>query len=303
MKTQLFGVVLALAAVLAVLPAFAENPPAAPAAPAAAAAAPAPGAAPAAPEKPADPNAALGFANDKERYSYAVGMMMGKNLKTIMSDVDIDAMVATMRDAVAGKEMKMDETAVRQAMMDMTTAAGTRRKTESDTFFAENEKKEGVKKTESGLQYKVIKEGDGPMPTDTDNVKVHYTGTLLDGTKFDSSRDRGTPAEFQVTRVILGWTEALKLMKKGSQWQLWIPANLAYGERGRPSIPGNSALIFDVELLDITAAPEPSAADAAKPGMPGGLPGGMQMAPGASPHGAAPAVPPAKKTVTIPPSS
>ncbi len=116
--------------------------------------------------------------------------------------------------------------------------------------MAKNKSNPAVKTTESGLQYEIVKEGAGANPKDTDIVKVHYTGTLMDGTKFDSSVDRGQPVEFPVTGVIPGWTEALKLMKPGAKWKLYIPAKLAYGPQGRPSIPPNSVLIFDVELLE-----------------------------------------------------
>ena len=124
-----------------------------------------------------------------------------------------------------------------------------------DEYLAKNKTKQGVKTTESGLQYEIVTEGTGAVPTDTDVVKVHYTGTLINGEKFDSSRDRNEPAEFPVRGVIPGWTEALKLMKVGTRAKLTIPARLAYGPQSRPGIPGNSTLLFDVELLEIKAAP------------------------------------------------
>ena len=117
--------------------------------------------------------------------------------------------------------------------------------------MAKNKDKGDVKTLESGLQYQVITAGDGAKPGENDTAKVHYKGTLIDGTEFDSSYKRDKPAEFPVKAVIPGWTEALQLMKKGGKWKLWIPSELAYGERGRPSIPPNSVLIFEVELLDI----------------------------------------------------
>jgi FKBP-type peptidyl-prolyl cis-trans isomerase len=125
-------------------------------------------------------------------------------------------------------------------------------------FLEENKAKEGVKVTPSGLQYKVIQEGTGNTPTADDRVKTHYRGTLIDGTEFDSSYKRNRPAEFPVKGVIKGWTEALQLMKEGGKWELYIPANLAYGERGRPNIPANSTLIFEIELLEIDK-PDPNA--------------------------------------------
>src|SRR5207253_8354801 len=120
-----------------------------------------------------------------------------------------------------------------------------------EKFLAENKTKEGVKTTTSGLQYKVLKDGNGAQPKSSDTVTVNYRGTLIDGTEFDSSFKRGQPATFPVTGVIKGWTEALQLMKVGSKFQLFVPANLAYGEQGRPGIPPSSALIFEVELMDV----------------------------------------------------
>ena len=134
-------------------------------------------------------------------------------------------------------------------------------------FLAENGKKSGITTTESGLQYEVLTQGSGAMPTATDKVKVHYKGTLLDGTVFDSSYDRDTPIEFQLNGVIKGWTEGLQLMKIGSKYKFYIPSKLGYGERGAGQvIPGNATLIFEVELLDIlppdpAPAPEGAAAD------------------------------------------
>ncbi len=120
-----------------------------------------------------------------------------------------------------------------------------------EEYLQKNKGKEGIKVTKSGLQYKVLKEGAGIIPKATDVVKVHYRGTLIDGTEFDSSYKRNQPAEFQLNQVIPGWTEGLQLMKVGSKYQLTIPSNLAYGERGNQGIPGNSVLIFEVELLDV----------------------------------------------------
>jgi len=122
---------------------------------------------------------------------------------------------------------------------------------EGEEFLAINKTKEGVQVTESGLQYKIITEGTGAKPSESDKVKVHYTGKLIDGTVFDSSIDRGTPTEFTTNQVIKGWTEALMMMSVGSKWELAIPADLAYGDRGTGPIPAGSALLFEVELLDI----------------------------------------------------
>jgi FKBP-type peptidyl-prolyl cis-trans isomerase FklB len=140
--------------------------------------------------------------------------------------------------------------------------AGEKNKTEGTKFLEENKKKEGVKTTASGLQYKVLKEGNGAQPKATDTVTVNYRGTLINGTEFDSSYKRGQPATFPVNGVIKGWTEALQLMKVGSKYQLFIPSNLAYGERAvSPDLAANSTLIFEVELMDAKppATPAPGA--------------------------------------------
>ena len=135
---------------------------------------------------------------------------------------------------------------------------GEENKTKGDQFLAENKKKEGVQTTASGLQYKIITKGTGPIPKPDDTVKTHYRGTLIDGTEFDSSYKRGEPVTFGVNGVIKGWTEALLMMPVGSKWQLFIPSDLAYGPSGRPGIPPNSTLLFDIELISI----EPKAAAA-----------------------------------------
>jgi FKBP-type peptidyl-prolyl cis-trans isomerase len=152
-------------------------------------------------------------------------------------------------------------------MQQKQTATAEKNGAEAEKFLAANKTKEGVKTTESGLQYKVLKEGSGAQPKSSDTVTVNYRGTLPDGTEFDSSYKRGQPASFPVSGVIKGWTEALQLMKVGSKLQLFIPASLAYGEQGRPGIPPNSLLIFEVELMDVKSpqagggspSPSPSA--------------------------------------------
>ena len=165
----------------------------------------------------------------------------------------------------------MSEQEVRETMMafekdiqQKQAATAQKNAAEAEKFLGENKTKEGVKTAGSGLQYKVLKEGAGAQPKSSDSVTVNYRGTLLDGTEFDSSYKRGEPATFPVGGVIKGWTEALQLMKVGSKFQLFIPANLAYGEQGRPGIPPNSVLIFEVELMDVKspqageASPGPS---------------------------------------------
>lgn len=210
--------------------------------------------------------------SDKGQASYAIGQQIGQNLKSQNIDFDATTLVASMKDAQEGKA-QMTKEEIQKAMMKLQESAmkkqqeeGESNKKKSADFLEKNKTAEGVKTTASGLQYMVMKEGDGAMPKKEDNVKCHYTGTLIDGTKFDSSVDRGQPAEFPVAGVIPGWTEALQMMKVGSKYKLFIPPELAYGPSGRPGIPANSALVFEVELLEIVkaAAPGKPAAKKAK---------------------------------------
>jgi FKBP-type peptidyl-prolyl cis-trans isomerase FklB len=208
----------------------------------------------------------------KDKASYAIGLNVGFNFKRQNVDVNQDAFIAGFKDALVGRKPLMSEQEVKDTMMafekDMQqkqTETAQKNAAQAEKFSAENKSKEGVKTTGSGLQYKVLKEGTGAQPKSSDTVTVNYRGTLIDGTEFDSSYKRGQPATFAVGGVIKGWTEALQLMKVGSKYQLFIPANLAYGEQGRPGIPPNSTLIFEVELMDVKspqaggASPEPSA--------------------------------------------
>lgn len=195
--------------------------------------------------------------------SYAIGISTGagykENLKTLPGGkANVDDLIAGFIQAIKGDSaaMKMTPQEAQQYLQTYFVEAQAREAKETkeagEKFLAENKTKEGVITTESGLQYKVEKEGDGPKPTATDKVKVHYTGTLLDGTKFDSSVDRGEPAEFGVGQVIKGWTEGLQIMPVGSKYTFWIPSELAYGERGAGrDIKPNSVLKFEVELLEI----------------------------------------------------
>ena len=210
----------------------------------------------------------------KDKASYAIGMNIGRNLKKDSVDVDPAVMLRGLKDALAGGKLLMTDeeaktaltvlqTEVRAKEEAKTKAAAVENKKTGEAFLAANKTKEGVVTLPSGLQYKIIKEGNGPKPTAEDTVLCHYRGTLVDNTEFDSSYKRGEPLKIPVGGVIKGWTEAIQLMPVGSKWQLFIPSNLAYGERGAPGSPigPNSTLIFDVELISI----EPKAAPKEQP--------------------------------------
>jgi FKBP-type peptidyl-prolyl cis-trans isomerase FklB len=200
---------------------------------------------------------------DREKQSYAVGVEMGNNIKRQGVDLDGNLIAQGIKDALAGGTMRLTEAEVKETVMafqkDLMAkqqaihkAAGDKAKAEGEAFLAANAKKSDVATLPSGLQYKVVTEGTGAMPKASDTVTVNYRGKLVDGTEFDSSYARNEPATFPVHGVIPGWTEALQLMKVGSKWELYIPASLAYGERGAGGkIPANAALIFEVELLGI----------------------------------------------------
>ena len=198
--------------------------------------------------------------DQKDKVSYIVGMDIGNNLKKQSVSVNPRILAKGIEDALAGAkplltEQEIQETmmAFQKEMMAKQTEAAKKNKTEGEAFLAENKKKEGVKTLPSGLQYKVMKAGTGKKPKSNDTVTVNYRGTLIDGTEFDSSYKRGQPATFQVSGVIPGWTEALQLMEEGAKWQLFVPSNLAYGERGAAGglIGPNATLIFEVELISI----------------------------------------------------
>lgn len=195
--------------------------------------------------------------------SYLLGGDFAKNVSegVGMTEIDNKSFLQGMQRVFEGKELEINEAEAKLFMQayfgKLKEAEGASAKAEGMAYLEENMKKEGVQVTASGLQYKVITEGSGAKPTTADKVKVHYTGKLIDGTVFDSSVERGEPIEFPVTGVIRGWTEALQLMPVGSKWELVIPSELAYGERGAgQAIPSNATLIFDVELLDIISAEE-----------------------------------------------
>lgn len=210
--------------------------------------------------------------SQKAKESYAIGMNWGTILHRQGVDVDNAALMQGMKDGLAGGKMLLTEDEARAALTQLQTEMqskqqakaqeeGDANKKEGDAFLAANKTKEGVKTLPSGLQYKILKEGTGPKPTASDTVVCNYKGTLINGTEFDSSYKRGEPAEFGVGQVIKGWTEALQLMPVGSKWQLFIPADLAYGARGTPGGPiqPNSTLIFEVELLSIKDKNAPAA--------------------------------------------
>ncbi len=201
--------------------------------------------------------------SEKARFSYAMGMDVGTSFSQMGADIDADAFVEAFRTAVAKGEMRMQaEEAARvkqaffqkrrqeqQARMEATGAAN---KTAGEAFLAANKQKKGIITTPSGLQYEVLTPAEGDKPTATDTVKVHYRGTLIDGTEFDSSYKRGEPATFPLNRVIRGWTEGVQLMSVGSKYRFFVPPELGYGARGAgPKIGPNATLIFEVELLDI----------------------------------------------------
>lgn len=206
---------------------------------------------------PAAGNAAPGpYQSLKERSSYAIGLNIGRDMKEGDMDIDIAVLAKGIADSLAGAKPALSEQQIQQTMVELQNfqfaKLAKKNKQEGADFLAENKKKEGVKTLPSGLQYKVVKQGTGATPKATDTVTTHYRGTFLNGKTFDSSYDRGQPAQFPVNKVIPGWTEALQLMKVGDKWQLFIPSELAYGEKGMGSdIPPNAALIFEIELLDI----------------------------------------------------
>ena len=200
--------------------------------------------------------------DEKAQLSYALGINIAEYLRGMPIEPDMDLVVMGLRDLFAkapkmsreeyNNAMQLCQQKMRAAAQEKAAAVASRMKAEGEAFLAENAKKEGVKVTASGLQYEVLSEGTGKQPVAADTVRVHYTGKLLDGTVFDSSVERGEPAEFGLTQVIAGWTEGLQLMKTGSKFRFFIPADLAYGEHGAGgSIPPQATLIFDVELLAV----------------------------------------------------
>ena len=209
----------------------------------------------------ADEEKALETQQEKE--SYSIGYQVGLSMKNDGVDVDFDKLIKGLQDAINDQEpllsveemrtliLALKERA-REIQMRKVQVARVNNAKESEKFLAENGKKEGVKTTESGLQYRILKEGDGNSPGPEDSVTVHYRGTFIDGEEFDSSYARGKPQTLQTDGVIKGWTEALQMMKVGSQWEIFVPPDLAYGRGGQGGvIPPNSALVFEIELLSV----------------------------------------------------
>ena len=208
--------------------------------------------------------------DQKKRFGYGLGANYARNLKQNNLDVDLDMFLQGMKDFLSGESLMSDQEiqSTTKEVGDVVRAqrnaeqekVAKENAAEGESFLEANKTKEGVKTLGSGMQYKVVQTGEGPIPTASDKVRVHYKGTFIDGKEFDSSYKRKQPATFNVTGVIKGWTEALQLMKVGSKWQLFIPSDLAYGNGGNRSIPPNSTLLFEVELLGIEETPKPKKA-------------------------------------------
>jgi FKBP-type peptidyl-prolyl cis-trans isomerase FklB len=243
-----------------------------------------PGAQPAAPAKgdaKADPKAAAkddakaksdqpaaeikGLTTNKQKFSYFLGLQIGSQFrgKLVKDEIDMDALVRGLSKMLDAKPPELGDEAIEKAVTEYPaelekkwSAIGEKNKKDGDAFLAANKTKDGVKTLPDGLQYKVLKSGTGASPKKDEMAVVNYKGTLIDGTQFDSSYDRGEPAKFPVGEVIKGWSEALQMMKVGDKWQLFIPGDLGYREAGsKPDIGPNAVLVFDVELLDVAKAP------------------------------------------------
>lgn len=203
--------------------------------------------------------------SDEEKLSYSLGVTLGQSLVQDVEDLDLEAFTQAIEDVYAGEELALSEEQMAQALQQFQQQAMAERQAKAEeaaadnqqagqAFLEENAEKDGVEVTDSGLQYKVLEEGDGTSPSADSTVEVHYEGKLLDGTVFDSSYERGEPVSFRVGQVIQGWQEALKLMSVGDTWMIYIPAELGYGPQGQGPIGPNETLIFKVELLDVEKA-------------------------------------------------
>ncbi len=225
---------------------------------------------------PAAESSEIALESVEQRLSYMVGDNMAQQFIRDGVELDLEALTAGINDAIAGKESRLSEEQVQQTIATLQERAQQRQAeqqaelaklaaeaaekniAEGNAYLKDNGAKEGVVTTESGLQYKELTAGDGATPTDTDTVSVHYRGTLIDGTEFDSSYSRNAPAVFPVNGVIPGWTEALQLMNVGDKWELTIPSDLAYGTGGTGGTIGpNAVLVFEVELLEVVEPEKP----------------------------------------------
>ncbi|WP_163559226.1 FKBP-type peptidyl-prolyl cis-trans isomerase [Halomonas sp. NO4] len=200
--------------------------------------------------------------SEEERLSYSLGVAYGQSIAQDFTDLDVDAFAEAIRDVIEGNELAMSNEAMAEALNRFQEEAMAARQAETqqlaernlaegEAFLEENAEREGVQVTDSGLQYEVLESGDGASPEASSTVEVHYEGSLVDGTVFDSSLDRGEPITFRVNQVIEGWQEALTMMQVGDTWKLFIPAELGYGAQGQGPIGPNETLIFEVELLDV----------------------------------------------------
>jgi FKBP-type peptidyl-prolyl cis-trans isomerase FklB len=217
------------------------------------------------------------FKSQTEKISYAIGMNLARSLSNNSVEVDIGALEQGLKDALAGGKTLLTvpelqailaqvQADIRKRQQEKMQQLAETNKKEGEAFLNANKSKDGVVVLPSGLQYKILQQGTGPKPTASDTVTCNYRGTLLDGTEFDSSYKHGAPATFAVGRIIKGWIEALQLMPTGSKWQIFIPSDLAYGERGSgPTIGPNATLIYEVELLSVQPKPEPGPNPTPKP--------------------------------------
>lgn len=208
------------------------------------------------------PVMAQDLTSDKGKLSYAVGWNFGEDIKRRGGEFDVDAIVAAIRDSVAAKDPQVQpeemmalmtefQQKVRQEQAEALQKLAEENQAKSETFLAENLKKSGIVALPSGIQYRIIEEGDGARPTMESTVRVHYRGSKVNGLEFDSSFARGVPEQFAVNSVLRGWQEVLPLMKTGSTWQVFVPPELAFGARGNPPVGPNEALIFDLKLVEI----------------------------------------------------
>ena len=223
-------------------------------------------------KKPEVKKTPIAIETEMDKVSYSIGANIGQNFRKNELQINLPVFIQGLKRALNGGELLLTEADMRQVMQDfqkkmmdkqrkIMEEQSTKNLAAAEKFLAENKTKKGVVTLPSGLQYKIIRAGTGATPAATDKVKTNYRGTLLDGTEFDSSYKRNAPATFGVTGVIKGWTEALQLMKEGAKWQLFIPPNLAYGPRGPRNIPPNSALIFEIELLEVVKPGQSKAAE------------------------------------------